>query len=58
MVLHPFSAVKNLYQGEEFVPRIALAPQEPVEGRMMEVLPSPENIFSEGFQSSGPSMRA
>ena len=54
MVLHPFSAVKNLYLGEEFVLRIALAPQEPVEGRMMEVLPSLENIFSEGFQSSGP----
>jgi len=53
-LLRPFVAVKNLYLSEEFVPRIAPALQELVEGRTTEVLPTLENIFLEGFQPSGP----
>ncbi|KAF8502719.1 hypothetical protein F5888DRAFT_1114840 [Russula emetica] len=52
-LLHPFSAVKNLYLREEYVPSIAPALQELVEGRATEVLPTLENIFLEGFQPSG-----
>jgi hypothetical protein len=53
-LLRPFLAVKNLYVFEEFVPPIAPALQELVGGRTTEVLPNLENIFLEGFQSSGP----
>jgi hypothetical protein len=51
-LLHPFAAVKNLYIGKEFVPRIARALQE-LGGGTTEVLPALENIFLE-FQPSGP----
>jgi hypothetical protein len=47
-LLHPFSAVKNLYLSEEFVPRVAPALQELVGGRTAEVLPTLQNIFLEG----------
>ena len=50
-LLYPFSAVKNLYLSEEFGPRIAPALQE---GGTTEVLPTLQNIFLEGLQSSGP----
>ena len=53
-VLLSFVAVKNLYLSEEFVPRIAPALQELVGGRTTEVLPTLENIFLEGYQTSGP----
>ena len=53
-LLHPFSAVKNLYLCEELAPRIAPALQELVGGRTTEVLPALENIFLEWFQPSGP----
>jgi len=49
-----FTAVKNLYLGEEFAPRIAPALQELVRGRTTEVLPILENIILKGFQPSGP----
>ena len=49
-LLHRFAAVKNLYLCEEFVPRIAPALQELVEGRTADVLPTLENIFLEGLQ--------
>ena len=52
--LLPFTAVKNLYLFRELVPGIALALQELVGGRIMEVLPSLQNIFAEGFEPSGP----
>ena len=53
-LLHPFVAVKNLYLGEEFVPRFAAALQELVGRGMTEVLPTLENFFLEGFQLLGP----
>ena len=53
-LLHPFAAVKNLYLSKRFIPRIAPALQELVGGRTIEVLPTLENIFLGGLQSSGP----
>jgi hypothetical protein len=53
-LLHPFSAVKNIYLSRNFAPRIAPALQELVEGRTTEVLPTLENIFLEGLRPSGP----
>jgi hypothetical protein len=52
-LLHPFTAAKNLYLCEEFARRIAPALQELVESRTTEVLPSLQNIFLEGLESSG-----
>jgi len=53
-LLRSFVAVKNLYLSEGFVPHVAPALQELVEGRTTEVLPTLENIFLEGLQTSGP----
>ena len=53
-VLSPFVAVRNLYLSEEYVSRIAPALQELVGVRTIEVLPTLENIFMEGFQTSEP----
>ena len=53
-LLLPFTAVKNLYLSKEFAPGIAAALQELVGGRIMEVLPSLQNIFVEGLEPSGP----
>ena len=50
-LLHPFTAVKNLYLCEEVARRIAPALQELVGDRITEVLPILENIFLEGFES-------
>lgn len=52
--LEPFSTVKNLYLSKEFAPRIAPALRQLVGGRVMEVLPTLQNIFVEDFQPSGP----
>ena len=52
-LLHPFTAVKNLYLCKKFARRIAPALQELVGDRITEVLPILENIFLEGFESSG-----
>ena len=49
----PFMAVKNLYLSEKLASRIAPALQELVEGRTTEVLPTLQNIFLEGPESSG-----
>jgi hypothetical protein len=49
-VLHPFTALKDLYVSREFLPRIAPALQE-LAGQ---VLPSVQNLFLEDLQSSGP----
>ena len=53
-LLLPFTAVKNLYLSKEFAPGIAAALQELVGGRIMEVLPSLQNIFVEALELSGP----
>ena len=53
-LLHLFPAVKNLYLGVEFAPRIVPVLQELVGGRATEVLPILQNIFLEELQSLGP----
>jgi hypothetical protein len=53
-LLHPFTAVKNLYLSEQFALRIGPALQELVEGRTTEVFPTLQNIFLKGLQPSGP----
>jgi hypothetical protein len=53
-LLLPFTAVKNLYLDKEFAPGIAAALQELVGGRIIEALPSLQNIFVKGLEPSGP----
>ena len=53
-LLLPFTAVKNIYLSKQFAPGIAAALQDLVEGRIMEVLPSLQNIFVENLGPSGP----
>ena len=52
-LLHPLTAVENLYISEKVALHIGAALQELVEGRTTEVLPTLGNIFLEGL-SSGP----
>jgi hypothetical protein len=52
-LLHPFTAVKNLYICKEFSPRIMPILQELVGGRTTEVLPTLQNICLEGLEPSG-----
>ena len=52
-ILHLFTGVKNLYLSKIVASHTALALQELVEGRTTEVLPALQNIFLEGFESSG-----
>ena len=52
-LLHPFAAVKNLYIPENISPRIGPALQELTGGRATELLPTLENIFLKGLESSG-----
>ena len=49
----PFTGVENLYLCGEFAPGIAATLQELVGGRIIEVLPSLQNIFVEGLESLG-----
>jgi len=49
----PFSAVKKLYVSKELGLRVALALQEHIEEREMDVLPVLRNLFFGGFQPSG-----
>jgi hypothetical protein len=53
-LLFPFSAVKNLFLSNQFLPRIALALQELTGGRTTEVLPALQNVLLEGFDPSEP----
>ena len=53
-LLHPFTAVKDLYVSKESGPGIAAAFQELVGARITEVLPSVQNIFIEWLEPSGP----
>jgi hypothetical protein len=52
-LLLSFTAVKNLYLGEEFAPGIAAALQELVGARIAEVLPNLQNIFVKKLEPSG-----
>ena len=53
-LLRPFTAVKNLYLCDKFVPRIASTLEDLTGARTTEVLPILDNIFLEGPQPSGP----
>jgi hypothetical protein len=53
-VFRPFTAVKNLYVSQSFVPSVAPTLQELVGGRTTEVLPNLQNIFLEGLKPSEP----
>jgi hypothetical protein len=52
-LLHPFSAVKNLYLSEKVAPHVVPVLQELVGGSATEVLPILQNIFLENLQPSG-----
>jgi hypothetical protein len=52
-LLLPFTVVKNLYISKESAPGIAATLQELAGGRIIEVLPSLQNIFVEGLGPSG-----
>jgi F-box-like len=53
-LLLPFTAVKDLYLSKQFAPRITPALQELTGGRTVELLPTLQNLFLEGFQPSEP----
>ena len=53
-LLHPFTAVKDLYLSKEFAPGIMAGLQELAGARITEVLPSLQNIFVEKYEPSGP----
>ena len=57
-LLHPFTAVKNLYVSKEFVPGITAALQELIRERVTDVLPNLQNLFLEGLRRSGPVQRS
>jgi hypothetical protein len=52
-LLHPFTAVKNIYISEKISLRIGPALQELIGDRVAKLLPTLENIFLEGLESSG-----
>ena len=52
-LLHPFTAVKNLYISREFAPGIGAALQELVDSGITEMLPSLQNVFVEELMLSG-----
>ena len=51
-LLHPFTAVKNLYLSKQFAPRIAPSLQHLVGGRATETLPTLRNLFLEELNPS------
>jgi hypothetical protein len=53
-VLHPLTAVKDLYISQGFAPRIALTLQELVGGRVAEVLPALQTLHPGVTLPSGP----
>jgi hypothetical protein len=53
-VLHPFTAVKNVYISWYFAPRIADALRELAGERATDVLPALESLFLEDLWPSGP----
>jgi len=52
-LLHPFTAVKDLYLSKKFAPRIARSLQELVGGRTSEVLPTLQSLFLEDLYPRG-----
>jgi hypothetical protein len=52
-VFNPFTAVKDLYLSQKFVPRIAPTLQELVGERVIEVLPALQSLFLEKLHPSG-----
>ena len=52
-LLHPFTAVKNIYISKTIPLRIGPALQELIGGRSTALLPTLENIFLAGLESSG-----
>ena len=52
-LFQPFTAVKNLYLSQEFESRIMPSPQDLVGERTAEVLPTLQNLFLEGLDTSG-----
>ena len=53
-LLHPFTAVKDLYISREFTPRISPTLDGLVEGGVTEVLPALQTLFLEEAPPSGP----
>ena len=53
-LLHPYTAVKNLYLSNVLGPGIVRALQESIGGRTTVVLPTLQTVFLEGLQPSGP----
>ena len=56
-LLHPFTAVKDVYLASEFTPRIAPVLQELVGERVTEVLPALRSLFFEETLPSGPDQK-
>ena len=54
VLLHPFITVKDLVLDEPVVLSVASALQELIAVGVTEILPALQNIFLEGFRSSGP----
>jgi hypothetical protein len=57
-LLHPFTAVKNLYLSKEFTPRIAPVLQELVGERVVGILPALQGLFFEEVNPAGPVQEA
>ena len=57
-LLHPFTAVKNLYLSRQFAPRIAPSLQELVGERATEALPALQKLFLEEILPSRPAQKA
>ena len=53
-LFQPFTAVKSLYLSEDFAPRIMPSLKALVGERTTEALPTLQNIFLEGLETSGP----
>jgi hypothetical protein len=57
-LLHPFTALKNLYLSKEFTPRIAPVLEEVVGERVVEILPALQGLFLEEVNPAGPVQEA
>ncbi len=53
-ILHPFTAVKNLYLSKDLASRVAQSLQDLVGGRVTESLPALQNLFLEELHPSEP----